>query len=162
MEALKPGNQAPEIELPLLTGGMFSLADSLSQGRVLLVFFKISCPVCQYAVPFTERLAKRGKGLTVIGISQDDPKSTEIFKKTFGLSYPIALDELGSYPVSNAYGLTNVPTMFLVGEDGKIEQTIVSWSKAEIEEIDNLYKDDQNAKAPLFLPSEQVADFRAG
>lgn len=160
MTALEPGNKAPDIELPLLGGGMFSLADSLSKGRVLLVFFKISCPVCQFALPFTERLAKRGRGLKIIGISQDDAKGTEIFRKTFGLSYPIALDHLGSYPVSNAYGLTNVPTMFLVGEDGNVEQTVVSWSKAEIEEIDKLHRDSPDA--PFFLPSEQVAEFRAG
>jgi len=70
------------------------------------------------------------------------------------------LDELGHYPVSNAYGLSNVPTMFLVGDDGKIEQTIVSWSKTEIEEIDKLYQD--SARVPFFPPGEQVAEFRAG
>lgn len=163
MKALDPGIKAPKIELPLLGGGKFSLAESLSKGSVLLAFFKISCPICQYALPFIDRLSKRvGKGLKVIGVSQDDAKSTEIFRKEYGVSFPIALDELDKYPVSNAYGLTNVPTFFLVSEDGKIEQTIVSWSKAELEDIDKAYRDGMNAASPLFPASEQVADFRPG
>src|SRR5262249_6465607 len=118
----------------------------------------------QYALPYIERLSKRvnGRGLKVIGVSQDDARATDIFRKEYGVSFPIALDELGKYPVSNAYGLTNVPTLFLVGEDGKIEQTVVSWSKAELEEIDKAYRDSHHAARPLFAASEQVADFRAG
>ncbi len=164
MKALDPGVKAPDISLPLLGGGSFNLKQSLSDGRVLLAFFKISCPVCQYALPFIDRLAKRtaGKGLQVVGISQDDAKSSDTFRKNFGVNFPIALDELGRYPASNAYGLTNVPTMFLIGADGKIQQTIVSWSKAEIEEIDQQFRDSQNATTTLFQPNEQVADFRAG
>ncbi len=164
MKALDPGSKAPEIVLPLLGGGTFRLSQYMSEGRVLLVFFKISCPVCQYALPFVERLAKRteGKGLKVVAVSQDDDKSTEIFRKTYGISVATALDEVGKYPASNAYGLTNVPTMFLVSENGKIERTIVSWSKSEFEEIAGFYRDSQNAAIPLFEPGENVADFRAG
>ena len=164
MKALDPGVKAPQIDLPLLGGGRFSLEQAVAQGRVLLVFFKISCPVCQYALPFIDRIAKRlaGKGGTVVGVSQDDAKSTEIFCKTYGVNFPMALDELGKYPASNAYGLTNVPTMFLVGKDGKIEQTVISWSKEEVNDIDRSFQDSQGATTPLFLPNEQVADFRAG
>ena len=35
---------------------------------------------------------------------------------------------------SLAYGLINVPTVFLVGPNGRIEHTVVSWSKADGEE----------------------------
>lgn len=164
MKALDPGTKAPNVTLPLLGGGRFELSEVLAQGKVLLAFFKISCPVCQYTLPFVDRIAKRtaGKGLTVVGISQDDAKSTEIFRKTYGVNFPIALDELGKYPVSNAYGLTTVPSMFLIDKTGNIDQTIVSWSKSEMEELDRIFRDSQNAANPLFLPNEQVADFRAG
>jgi len=33
-----------------------------------------------------------------------------------------------------AYGLINVQTVFLVGPNGRIEHTVVSWSKADGEE----------------------------
>jgi len=164
MKALDPGIKAPQIELPLIGGGKFSLAQALSEGRVLLAFFKISCPVCQYTFPFLERLAKRaeGRGLKVVGISQDDAKSTKVFCDTYGITFATALDGLSRYPVSNAYGLTNVPTTFLIGQDGHIEQTIVGWSRDEIEAIDREYSNSQNAKFPLFPKGEEVSPFRAG
>jgi hypothetical protein len=38
-----------------------------------------------------------------------------------------------SYPVSNAYGLTNVPTIFWIAQDGEIEVSSVGWVKADFE-----------------------------
>ena len=33
------------------------------------------------------------------------------------------------------HGLINFPTVFMVGRDGRIEHTVVSWSKANGEEL---------------------------
>ncbi len=164
MKALDVGSKAPQISLPLLGGGTFDLSQSLSEGNVFLAFFKVSCPVCQYAMPFIERLAKQttGKGLKVVAISQDDAKSTEIFLKSYGITIPTALEETAKYAVSNAYGLTNVPTFFVVDQRGVITESVVSWSKSEIEAIYHRHRDSHNSAQPLFRPEEQVADFRAG
>jgi peroxiredoxin len=164
MAALKPGTHAPAVELPRLGGATFSLGGSLSKGSVALAFFKVSCPICQYAFPYFDRLAKllNGKGLTFIGISQDSGRETAEFAKRFGVHFPIALDDTVRYPVSNAYGLTNVPTLFVVREDGIISHTIVSWSKEDMEALYAEYRNSQNAKAKLFSPSENVAEFKAG
>jgi peroxiredoxin len=163
MKTLEYGNKAPDIQLPLLGGGKFSLSQSLANGQILLAFFKISCPVCQYTFPFLERLANRtkGKGLQVIGISQDDAKSTGLFCKEYGVTFPVALDETGMYPASNAYGLTYVPTLFLIAENGDIEKTVVGWLKADIDAIDADFTIG-SATSPLFRNDEQVAEFRAG
>jgi len=56
MPALSTETFAPDFSLPLLQGGSFSLHDALKGGPVLLAFFKISCPVCQFAFPYIERL----------------------------------------------------------------------------------------------------------
>lgn len=164
MAALEPGTKAPAVELPLLGGGSFSLGGSLSKGPVALAFFKVSCPVCQYAFPYFDRIATllNGKGLTFIGVSQDSGADTREFAKRFGVHFPIALDDTARYPVSNAYGLTNVPTLFVVQEDGTISHTIISWSKQEMEELFAGFRDSQNAGVKLFPPGENVADFRAG
>jgi peroxiredoxin len=164
MSAINPGSKAPAVKLPLLGGGTFSLADWLSHGRVALAFFKVSCPVCQYAFPYFERIAKllKGKGLTFVGVSQDDARDTADFAKTFGVNFPIALDDTRRYPVSNGYGLTTVPTLIVVNQDGSIERTIVSWSKAELEELYAGFRDSQTAGMPLFRPNEEVVEFRAG
>ena len=162
--ALDRGLKAPEIELPLLGGGKFSLAESLSKGRVGLAFFKVSCPVCQYALPYYERLSQRlaAKDITFVGISEDNARDTAEFAKEFGITFPIALDLPDRYRVSASYGLTNVPTLFVIGSRGTIEHIIVSWSRKELEELYGEYLDSATAQSPLFGDSEMVAEFRAG
>ena len=77
MTALATGTKAPDFTLNSLDGKQFSLADTLSRGPVVLAFFKVSCPTCQYAFPFFERLyqAYARKGVTLVGISQTKPKT---------------------------------------------------------------------------------------
>src|ERR1700757_4533637 len=107
MPALEAGVRAPEFSLPTVDGKTVSLADELKKGPVVLAFFKVSCPVCQYAFPFYERMyqATRTPGVPA------------------------------HYAVSNAYGLTNVPTLFYIEPSGQIEISSVSWSKADLEAI---------------------------
>src|ERR1035438_6032440 len=85
MAALALATKAPEFDLKTLDGKRFSLNDELARGPVVLVFFKISCPTCQYALPFFERLhqAYGHQGVTLVGISQNDAKETTAFNKEF-------------------------------------------------------------------------------
>ena len=165
MAALTSGKTAPDFSLPAMDGSTFSLKDALAHGPVVLAFFKISCPVCQYAMPFVERIYKAygGKNVTIVGVSQNEKKDTALFNKEYGVTLPVLLDDTRSYPVSNAYGLTNVPTLFWIAQDGEIDVSSVGWSRKEIDEI--------NVKAaqafgdrvkPVFHAGEQVAEFRAG
>jgi len=165
MAALTTGKTAPDFTLPAMDGSKFTLKEALAKGPVVLAFFKISCPTCQYEFPFLERIYKAygKKNVTIVGISQNEKKDTALFIREFGVTFPVLLDETHSYPVSNAYGLTNVPTVFWIGQDGEIEISSVGWSREEVREI--------NAKTartlgdqlmPVFRAAEQVADFRAG
>lgn len=56
MAALAVGAKAPDFELKTLDGKRVSLNEELARGAVVLAFFKVSCPTCQYAFPFLERL----------------------------------------------------------------------------------------------------------
>jgi peroxiredoxin len=165
MAALEAGKQAPQFELPAMDGSKFSLQDALHRGPVLAVFFKNSCPVCQYALPYFERVYKTyGNGkLSIIGISQNDKKDTAEFVKRYGLSFPMLLDDTKTYPASNAYGLTNVPTAFWISQSGEIEISSVGWSRQEFEGIvKKAASVNGQAPKPVFQPTEQIADFRAG
>jgi len=166
MAALATGVIAPDFTLPTLEGKPFSLAAALKKGPVLLAFFKTSCPVCQYAFPFFERVyqANRGQDVSALGVSQDSLKQTQGFLKDYGVSFPVAIDdEKNRYAVSNAYGLTNVPTIFLIAPGGEIEATSVGWSKADVEEINRrLAQYRKQQPAPLWRKGEEVQDFRAG
>jgi peroxiredoxin len=165
MTALATGTKAPDFTLNSLDGNQFSLADALSRGPVVLAFFKVSCPTCQYAFPFFERLyqAYARKGVTLVGISQNEAKDTAAFSKQFGVTFPILLDDTNSYPVSNAYGLTNVPTLFWIAPDGEIELTSVGWVKADFEQVNRKMADaGKTAPAAMFQPGEDVREVRAG
>ena len=58
MAALTVGTKAPDFVLKAMDGKRFSLQEELGSGPVVLAFFKVSCPTCQYAFPFLERLHK--------------------------------------------------------------------------------------------------------
>ncbi len=165
MVTLTVGNRAPEFSLPTIEGGTVSLSELLTKGPVLLAFFKVSCPVCQYAFPFFERMyeSNRGVNVTFLGISQDNARDTRLFMKEFGVTFPVALDDPKNYAVSNAYGLTNVPTLFYIDPSGEIEISSVSWSKADVEAInEKLAALRRQPPAMLWRKGEDVRDFRAG
>ena len=165
MTALAPGTQAPDFTLPSMDDKPFSLRAALARGPVVAAFFKISCPTCQYAFPFLQRIheAHENQTVTIVGISQNTKKDTAAFIKEYGISFPVLLDDTHSYPVSNAYGLTNVPTIFWIAPDGDIEISSVGWVRKEMEEFNQRAAQAlSEATKPLFLPEEHIADFRAG
>jgi peroxiredoxin len=165
MTALATGTKAPEFTLKTLDGKELALSDELARGPVVLAFFKVSCPVCQFAFPYLERLHKayQQKGYMLVGVSQNNAKDTAAYNKEFGVTFPVLLDDTSTYPVSNAYGLTNVPTVFWIAQDGEIELSSVGWLKADFEELNHrMAEAGKIAVAPLFKAAESVPDFRAG
>ncbi len=150
------GGLAPPFRLAGLDGSVRSLQEIVTGGPALLVFFKISCPVCQLTAPYLERLAANS-GLQVIGISQDDAGATRGFLQRFGVTFPILLDSPAEdYPASNAYGISSVPSLFLVEPDGIISRCFAGFSKRDFEEI--------GARAGVvpFRPDERVPEWKAG
>jgi len=173
MAALPAGTKAPDFSLPAVSsgknnneeGGNFSLQVALKQGPVLAAFFKVSCPVCQYTLPFLERIYKAhgDKKITIVGISQDNQRDTAAFLKEYGVTFRTLLDDPNGYAVSNAYGLTNVPTLFLIGQDGQIEISSVGWVKRDVEDINRkLAAARQTPPLPIFQSAEDVRDARPG
>ena len=156
MAILKPGAAAPDFTLPDLHGAPQSLKALLTQGPVVLAFFKVSCPTCQYTFPFLERF---GNGRArIVGISQDNQRGTEQFNRQFGVTFPVLLDAASEdYPVSNAYGLTHVPSLVSVEADGKISLVSVGFVKADLQEIAR-----RAGPVELFHKDERVEAFRAG
>jgi peroxiredoxin len=164
MTNIKAGNAAPAFSLKGLDGKEYSLSALTPKGPVVAAFFKISCPVCQFTFPFLERLSKRyaGDGVTFLGISQDDAKATKSFASEYGVTFPMALDGKG-YPASNAYGLTTVPTVFLIDANGKVTIACMGFEKQGLEDIAAVLAERRRLPpAPLFLSSESVPAFKPG
>jgi peroxiredoxin len=153
---LRAGDPAPDfMTLPELESG----ANPPGQGTPILVaFFKISCPVCQFTFPFLERLHQRATtGFRVLGISQDDKESTREFNEELGITLPMRLEQRG-FKVSNAYRIDHVPTMFLVSGDSKVLEAETGFSKAFLEKMAQL----AGLEGPLFLPGERIPAYRPG
>jgi peroxiredoxin len=150
------GDKAPDLRLTGLDGSTRSLQDLLGGGPVLLAFFKISCPVCQLTAPYLERLAANNT-LQVIGISQDDASATRGFAQRFGITFPTLLDlSSEDYPASNAYGITSVPSLFLLERDGTVTRSFQGFSKRDFEEIG------ARAGVSPFGPEDHVPEWKAG
>lgn len=164
MTKVLAGYRAPDFALNGANGRPFSLAEALRRGPVVAAFFKITCPVCQFTLPFLERLyeAYGDDRASFVGISQDDARDTKEFCAEFGLCFPALLDEDG-YPVSNQYGLTNVPTVFLIAPDGKVQVSSVGFVKADLEKISaELGRYWERTPVAVFRPDEVVPDYKPG
>ena len=166
MTNIVAGNPAPAFSLKGLDGKDFSLGKLLEQGAVVAAFFKISCPVCQFTFPYLERLHKRygGDGVTFLGISQDDASSTKDFAKEFGVTFSMLPDEKQKgYPASNAYGLTNVPTIFLIETDGTVKVSCMGFDRKDLESIAAALAERKKIPAAaLFRPDESVPAHKPG
>ncbi len=152
---LKAGTKAPAFRLDDAAGGKRSLEDILSRGPALVALYKISCPVCQLTFPFLDRMAKGS--LQVIGISQDDERATEKFRKSYAPELPMLLDrDRQDYPASNAFGISHVPSLFLIEQDGTISRAWEGFVKSDMEAVG------QRAGVAPFKPDEKVPEWKAG
>ena len=164
LTTIEAGHTAPDFSLKSLDGKEYSLAKLLEKGPVVAAFFKISCPICQFTLPYIQRLADRyaGDNVTILTISQDDAKSTTSFNKEYKLTLPTLVDDPG-YPVSNAYGLSMVPTIFLIEPDGKVKVSCMGFGKADLEQIaDELSTRSKITAAPLFHANEVIPATKPG
>jgi hypothetical protein len=69
-------------------------------------------------------------GVRVVAVGEDPPPEIRSYADQYGQTVT-TLSEAAPYPVSDAYGIDTVPTLFLVGEDGSIRDAVVSWDRNE-------------------------------
>ncbi len=153
---LQAGARVNDFTLPLLDGGASSLREITVKGAAVLAFFKVTCPVCQFTFPYLERIHKAGR-LPVYGISQNCAEDTRDFNREFGITFPTLLDsEESGFAVSNTFGISSVPTLFLVEPDGTIAQVSEGWHKGDIAQL--------GARAGVhpFRDGERLPDAKAG
>src|SRR5260370_4766025 len=155
-QSLASGSPAPSFKRKSIERVKQSLEEILAKGPVLLAFFKSSCPVCQLALPYLERLAG-SSSLQVVAISQDDDAATRGFRQRFGITFPALLDQSKEgYPASNAYGITSVPSLFLVEKTGEIANSSTGFCKRDFESLGH------RAGGQTFRPEDNVPEWKAG
>lgn len=139
---LKPGDAAPDFDLPSDSGERVRLRD-LRGKRVVLYFYpKDDTPGCTTeACSFRDAWSElQRRGIVVLGVSKDSPRSHVRFKDKYALPFTLLSDE--DHAVADAYGVWGPKKFmgreyegmdratFLIGPDGRIEAV---WPKVKPE-----------------------------
>ncbi len=163
MKPLSTGVQAPDFELRDIHGNSHSLGREIANGTAILVFYKADCPTSQLTLPYIQKIfAATGEtdGCTLWAISQDELNETREFAAGFGFTF--LMDE-HPYPVSSAYGLTNVPSIFIVEAGGLISLSDFGFSKATLDEVSRrMAKCAGRPPVQLFRPDDGLPATRPG
>ena len=122
---LTAGDRAPSFTLPDASTGT-PVSDPWSGGPAVVVFFKVTCPVCHMVAPMVTALADAG--VPVVAIGQDPPASLMRYSSEKG-QRAVTLSDVAPYPVSSAFGISSVPSLFAVGADGAITEAVGGWDR---------------------------------
>lgn len=118
------GRPAPALELATLDGGRVSL--SALRGQVIILdFWATWCAPCRAALPQLLRWQQQlgPKGLTIVGITEEDPATVTPFAQQHQMTYTIALD-----PPQDAWRsflVTGLPTTIIIDRTGVVRRVAV-------------------------------------
>ena len=126
------GKTAPDFSLPDQDGVKHKLSDYRGKPVVLYFYPKDDTPGCtKEACSFRDSFAEFKKaGIEVLGVSVDDEKSHEKFRRKYNLPFTLLADaemnvvkDYGVWVEKNNYGKKywgTARTTFLIDKDGKI------------------------------------------
>ena len=122
--------KAPDFTLPRFEGGESHFyADARDS---VLIFYKFSCPVCQFTLPYLQRIYDGyGDAFYFVAIAQDGADKTAAFRKQYRITIPTLMD-LSPYPTSNQYGVEVVPSIVFTDPSHEIRASFDGFVKQEI------------------------------
>ena len=158
MAFLESGARAPKVILENADGQSQSLRDVTNGGWLLAVFFKVGCGTCKFSAPYFEKIhqAYGGKpGFRMLGVSQDTPDETQAFMEEHGATFPNFYDT--DHWASADYGLTNVPTWFLIDELGGILASNTGFCRADLNTLSKTIAGQLGEEAVVVSPGDDGA-----
>jgi len=133
-------------------------------GETLYAFFKTTCPTCELAWPYLDRVRRIGEGggLAIRAVSQDDPETTRRFYQDLGIQIPTLYDA-EPWTASETLGLASVPTFLVVGPDRVLRDSAEGFQRDKMEEFALLAaRLAGRPPAALFSPGENVPAWKPG
>lgn len=141
-QLLKAGSVAPEFRLKGPDGKELALSDFRGK-YVVLDFWASWCGDCRRDIPNIKAMYENysKKGVEFVGVSFDDnAERWQNAIKEFGLKYH-QVSELKKWKTTDiyaAYGIKWIPTIYIIGPDGKVKLATVLSKRAE-QFLHNLY-----------------------
>ena len=132
-ELLKPGTPAPDFKLQTPDGKTLQFSDFAKGKYVVIDFWASWCPDCRKDLPEIIRMYNKWHemGVEFLGVSFDTDKQkwTDYIAQA-GVPYPQVseLKRMNQSDVAKAYGVRWIPSLYLIGPDGKVlVSTVLSY-----------------------------------
>lgn len=125
LESILVGKPAPEIDLTMLDGKKFTLANHKNK-VVILDFWASWCGPCIQAMPQIHLVAEEfaADGVDLVGINLEEaPERVSATLKRLELDMPVALDRDGR--IAGKYGATAIPQTVIIDAEGKVARVFV-------------------------------------
>lgn len=122
-------------------GGKTYTSDNLKGKLVIVDFWATWCVACRASIPVLNELWQQyaAQGLVVLAISNDeDPALVRKFTDRQKMTYPIVHDPADKF--SALYQVSNLPTLFVFGADGKLLHRGNKMDAEEKEKIQTLVR----------------------
>jgi thiol-disulfide isomerase/thioredoxin len=112
--------------------GMVPRSIDQLRGRVVVLdFWATWCGPCRMVAPKLGDLQQRygAQGLSVVGISTEDPEAVATFAQRTGMRYAIGVDR--QTETAQAYTVASLPTMFVIDKRGVVRQVEVGYDPSQ-------------------------------
>ena len=145
-----------------LQGNQVDIGPLLGKQVIVLKFGSIYCSSCVKSITTLAKLQEDHPEdkLKVVGINLDIYGVFRVkrFYRSYReiVNYPLVIDE--ALNISRKYGVATLPSVIIIGKDGKIARTMIGYQESELEPImeyaRNLVEDKSAAELAGILPEQ--------
>ena len=147
-DIVQAGESAPTFFLRLATGKSFFLTKMVGPSAkepkpIVLSYFATWCIPCKKEIPQLEILQKKYPGVGIYLIDVNEPPDLlAAYIEEYEIGLKVLMDRYGKvatkYGVVNEQGVGNLPTLFIIDEDGTIILSHVGYKEGDEIEYDEI------------------------